>query len=56
MVRFIVGWILMYLLFAGICLIANWNTMSYADCVHNDAVQTISFLFGWIGGIAIQPD
>lgn len=56
MVRFIIGWILLYLLFAGICLIANWNTMSYADCLHDDAVRGCALCFGWIGGIAAQED
>ena len=50
-IKFIGGWIGCYLLFAFICLLANLKSMDYADCLHDTIVQTLSVIFGWMGGM-----
>lgn len=49
--KFIGGWLFMYFVFAFICLVANWKTMDYADCLNSMPVCLTSFFLGWIGGL-----
>lgn len=50
-IQFLAGWLFMFLFFAFICLLINWKTMDYADCMHNEPVMFASLFLGWIGGI-----
>ena len=53
---FVLGWLGMYLLFAFVCLLANMDTMTYKQCLSSETTQTISFIFGWIGGVVAASE
>lgn len=56
LIKFILGWLAMYLLFAAICLLANWKTMDFTDCLNNSAVWGWSICTGWVGGVYANHD
>ena len=49
--RFIAGWIFVYVMFALICLMANWEQMNIVQCFHNEIVCALAIFLGWIGGM-----
>lgn len=57
-ILFLAGWLFVFLFFAFICLLVNWKTMDYADCLHCEPVLFASLFLGWIGGLfaAIPQD
>lgn len=57
-IKFFSGWLAFYLFIAFICLLANWKTMDYADCLNHFAVQLVGWGLGWLigWGISIPSD
>lgn len=50
---FVVSYIAYFFMIAMLCWVANGKTMDYQDCLHDDKVQTISILTGWIFALAV---